>query len=947
MQLFYPAICGCAALLVYTTSLNCGFVFDDSAAILKNYDLRQTHPWTELFRNDFWGTAMKSERSHKSYRPITVLTFRINYLLQELEPFGYHLVNALLHALASILLYLFLSSNLRYFDTQKPSSSTNLFDRKIAFITSLLFAVHPVHVEAVTGIVGRAEILSFIASLAVMYFCIVFANYASSTGKGTAPIYCSALCAYLATSTTLGLAMLCKETGVTTCAVCAIIDLYFICQKSLRDVWDELIPFIIWTDKNKEPPNLALATNKNQKKSLAVSGWLRRFVFRQLLLLTALVILVFLRIYLVQGGQMPSFTAFDNPAAMAKSPAREMTLNYLLPINIWLLLCPWWLCCDWSMGTIPLIQSPLDTRNLATAAFWCGILIAGRRCFAGRDKLTAQIAFALSLIVFPFLPASNLLFPVGFVVAERVLYTPSAGFCILVAMGMQRLVQIVKRFEQNSVTGISASSGKYLVYSCLLVTICAHFARTSYRNYDWKDEFSLFISAVKNNKFNAKCWNNVGHSLEQQQRFYEALSFFHQATIVQPDDVGAIINVARTLKNLNMASEAEKWFYHAIELLPTAESQKAHQQSAKRGVTFHGDTEDDDDDGGDGVDMLGSGQPITRMNPNYLYAFISLANMIKEDPLRMDEADKLYQRAYTMRFDQVDAYTNRGELLIRQNRTKEAREMFLRAKMYDEKNPDIWYNLGVTYLLESKQQEAFPLFSKALTLDPTHRRSKYNYASLLLEMQPQLQNSATQVQGGSGFVDAELQQQQMREANYRQAVRLLEQMWAEDEQRGEGRGDHKVALRLANYYIDTNNKEQAVIWHRRAAQVNPSDHQGLFNLALVLSEMKQFNESLEYVEKALQLNPKYVKAFALKGDVLAKSGRRKEAIEAFESALEIDPFHLTSGHNLCVNLFNFHQPQVPQHVLDCFEKYIRMAPPGHEIHTHYQWIRSQMKPVQT
>ncbi|XP_075258028.1 uncharacterized protein LOC142350017 isoform X2 [Convolutriloba macropyga] len=523
------------------------------------------------------------------------------------------------------------------------------------------------------------------------------------------------------------------------------------------------------------------------------------------------------------------------------------------------------------------------------------------------------VLLALSLIVFPFLPASNLLFPVGFVVAERVLYTPSAGFCILVAMGMQRLVQIVKRFEQNSVTGISASSGKYLVYSCLLVTICAHFARTSYRNYDWKDEFSLFISAVKNNKFNAKCWNNVGHSLEQQQRFYEALSFFHQATIVQPDDVGAIINVARTLKNLNMASEAEKWFYHAIELLPTAESQKAHQQSAKRGVTFHGDTEDDDDDGGDGVDMLGSGQPITRMNPNYLYAFISLANMIKEDPLRMDEADKLYQRAYTMRFDQVDAYTNRGELLIRQNRTKEAREMFLRAKMYDEKNPDIWYNLGVTYLLESKQQEAFPLFSKALTLDPTHRRSKYNYASLLLEMQPQLQNSATQVQGGSGFVDAELQQQQMREANYRQAVRLLEQMWAEDEQRGEGRGDHKVALRLANYYIDTNNKEQAVIWHRRAAQ----------------------------------LNPKYVKAFALKGDVLAKSGRRKEAIEAFESALEIDPFHLTSGHNLCVNLFNFHQPQVPQHVLDCFEKYIRMAPPGHEIHTHYQWIRSQMKPVQT
>ena len=41
----------------------------------------------------------------------------------------------------------------------------------------------------------------------------------------------------------------------------------------------------------------------------------------------------------------------------------------------------------------------------------------------------------LSLLVFPFLPASNMLFPVGFVVAERVLYIPSMGFCLLVAAG--------------------------------------------------------------------------------------------------------------------------------------------------------------------------------------------------------------------------------------------------------------------------------------------------------------------------------------------------------------------------------------------------------------------------------------------------------------------------------------------------------------------------------
>lgn len=45
------------------------------------------------------------------------------------------------------------------------------------------------------------------------------------------------------------------------------------------------------------------------------------------------------------------------------------------------------------------------------------------------------ILFSLALLVLPFLPASNLLFPVGFVVAERVLYLPSMGLCLLVAIG--------------------------------------------------------------------------------------------------------------------------------------------------------------------------------------------------------------------------------------------------------------------------------------------------------------------------------------------------------------------------------------------------------------------------------------------------------------------------------------------------------------------------------
>lgn len=87
----------------------------------------------------------------------------------------------------------------------------------------------------------------------------------------------------------------------------------------------------------------------------------------------------------------------------------------------------------------------------------------------------------LALLVLPFLPASNLFFPVGFVVAERVLYMPSMGWCLLVAHGW-RLV---------------AKKRATLATAALIFLILAFSAKTYYRNWDWKTEYSLFSSGLK------------------------------------------------------------------------------------------------------------------------------------------------------------------------------------------------------------------------------------------------------------------------------------------------------------------------------------------------------------------------------------------------------------------------------------------------------------------
>lgn len=64
------------AVVCYGNSYDGNFVFDDSEAIVNNKDVLPERPVTDLLLHDFWGNQLVSKQSHKSYRPITVLTYR-------------------------------------------------------------------------------------------------------------------------------------------------------------------------------------------------------------------------------------------------------------------------------------------------------------------------------------------------------------------------------------------------------------------------------------------------------------------------------------------------------------------------------------------------------------------------------------------------------------------------------------------------------------------------------------------------------------------------------------------------------------------------------------------------------------------------------------------------------------------------------------------------------
>ncbi|XP_048863482.1 protein O-mannosyl-transferase TMTC3 [Brienomyrus brachyistius] len=810
--------CLIAALVLgcYWNSLSCGFVFDDVSAILDNKDLRPSTPLRNLFLNDFWGTPMSEERSHKSYRPLTVLTFRLNYALSELHAASYHLLNVLLHMVVCVL-FLQISHLL-------------LLHRSCSLVAALLFAVHPIHTEAVTGVVGRAELLSSIFLLAA------FLTYTKSKGPDHSVVWTPIAVTVLLVAA----ATLCKEQGITVIGICCIYEVFVAQGFTLPMLTDAILQLL------------------RGKDSLPYS--VLQTLLKLIVLIITTLLLVIIRVQVIQS-QLPVFTRFDNPAAVSQSPTRQLTFNYLLPVNAWLLLHPSELCCDWTMGTIPLVESMLDVRNLATATFYLLLGLLAFHSLRSSSRSSKIVIMALAWIALPFIPASNLFFPVGFVVAERVLYIPSMGFCILVAHGFEILSH--------------SRNLKKVSWFFMAAILTVHSVKTFNRNWDWESEYTLFTSALKVNKNNAKLWNNVGHALENQNHYEKALKYFLQATRVQPDDIGAHMNVGRTYKNLNRTREAEEAYLTAKSLMPQIIPGKKY---------------------------------ATRVAPNHLNVYINLANLIRVNDSRLEEADQLYRQAISMRPDFKQAYISRGELLLKMNKPSEAREAYLRALELDGTNADLWYNLAIVHIEMKDPAEALKNFNQALELNPKHKLALFNSALLMQESgEPRFRPEANR--------------------------RFLSYVEEEPE-------DANGYFNLGMLAMDENKNEVAEKWMKKAIALQAGFRSALFNLALLYSQARREVEALPVLDELLHHHPEHVKGLILKGDILMNHKKdTRGARECFEKILQMDPTNVQGKHNLCVVYF---EERDLLRAEKCLEETLMLAPHEEYVRRHLNIVRGKM-----
>ncbi|GIX70057.1 protein O-mannosyl-transferase TMTC3, partial [Caerostris darwini] len=787
------------SFICYYNALHCGFVFDDISAIRDNKDLRPSTPLSNIFFNDFWGTPIHKEHSHKSYRPLCVLTFRINYALHQLNPWGYHLFNIILHVFVCVLY-------LRMCQLFLPATAS--------FIAALLFAVHPIHTEAVTGIVGRAEILSS------FFFLLAFLSYIKCSKSYLSTDRLQLCCCLLF----IVCATLSKEQGITVAGVCFLYELFVVQKLHFSDMLQIVHVF------------------SSSKSSF--SPWFRNMIVRLAVITGTAVCLLIARVK-IMGAQLPVFTKFDNPAAASNFPVRHLTYNYLLSVNAWLLLFPSDLCCDWTMGTIPLVASLLDPRNLATISFYCALGAIIWIAVTSDPKHFQLLCVSLSLLVLPFLPASNLFFPVGFVVAERILYIPSMGFCLLVAYGWDRLYKKLGK--------------KGFLVLLISIVIVFHSLKTVLRNNDWVSEKEIFAAGLKVNKRNAKLYNNVGHALEGRGQFQEALEYFLQAAAVQPDDIGAHMNVGRTYNNLKMYDEAESAFWKAKNLLPRARPGKAYQ---------------------------------ARIAPSHLNVFLNLANLISRNGTRLEEADALYRQAIGMRADYIQAYINRGDILIKLNRTTEAQEVYEKALQLDSKNPDIYYNLGVL-----------------LSWIPEHEQALMNSAILIQE---------------SGNL-------QKRKIAYERLYKLLKK----------GKVNERIYFNLGMLAMDDKEVLLAEKWFKKAVKLKPNFRSALFNLALLLSDDHRPLEAVPFLKQLLKHYPEHIKGLILLGDVYINHLKDLDAAQkCYEKILGLEPTNIQAIHNLCVV---YVERGLLHYAEACLLKAVSLAPKEEYLLRHLAIVQTRIR----
>ena len=407
------------------TGVHNGFTYDDVEVIQRNAEVHTLHHWWTLFAHSYWPRAYGGD----GYRPLTMLAFATEWVIGDGAPWIFHATNIALYGAVTIAAFWLASLLL-------PTGA--------AWLVAALFAVHPVHVEAVASTVGQSEL--WVALLLVPAMAIYLRRCLTGTplSLGEAATICACY--------TLGL--FAKEHAIVL-------------------------------------PALIIAAE-------VLLGSERRPLARRLVAIRPLVLCLTLlgTLYLaarsaVKGGDISGFQPFVVFQTLDLSYAnRVLTMIGVVPEWIRLLLWPARLTTEYAPPDVDIAQG-VSLVQLPGLLLLVGILGLAVVLWKRRG-LGAIASFGIAWFCITLLPSSNFIIPAGIIIAERTLFLPSLG--ALFAIGALA-VWVAQRIAASRSFALRRNLS---VMSCAGVVsiLVAGAARSTSRTVVWHDNDRLFTQGI-------------------------------------------------------------------------------------------------------------------------------------------------------------------------------------------------------------------------------------------------------------------------------------------------------------------------------------------------------------------------------------------------------------------------------------------------------------------
>ena len=368
------------SFLIYGVSLDFGFVLDDKIVLSENsFTKKGLEGISDLFAYDtfqgYFG-EQKNILQGGRYRPLSLVSFALEYQLFGLNPMIFHLGNILIYALSVFVSFITLR---RLFKEQKLTGTGLL--GSTAFVAALIFLIHPIHTEAVANIKGRDEIMAFLFSMLTLFFCTKFYD----TRKWQNLIFASL--AFL-------LGLFSKENAITFLAVVPFAILLF------RPVFKSRLIIIL--------SNLVICT------------------------------IIYLAVRINALGYLmidnPSTDIMNNPFVNLDTLEKYGTIAYTLLVYLKLNFIPLKLTHDYYPFHVP-IMGLGDWQVWLSVVLHLGLAAAVFYFW----KKKPVISFALGFYIATLSIVSNIIITVGTFMNERFAFMASLGMCILMALAYQKL----------------------------------------------------------------------------------------------------------------------------------------------------------------------------------------------------------------------------------------------------------------------------------------------------------------------------------------------------------------------------------------------------------------------------------------------------------------------------------------------------------------------------